>query len=189
MKYTGVTALFLVLLSCSLFDPRDPQDPSTGGVVWLTPTSPDIVVENMQSALNGASVLYMDCLDDSFQFYADTNDIDDHPTLNFSDWTRSVENLTVSQLYSVVSADSTISAQFLLVASNPDPPAPEDSVTIYRSYTILIPGAQYSPAFGIAELHLVENSEGFWQIRSWHDARYEQSSTEKTWGVVKAVYR
>ncbi len=189
MKYAGVTALFLVLLSCSLFDPRDPEEPSQGGVTWLTPTSPDIVVENMQSALNGESVLYLDCLDDSFVFHADTNDIDDYPLMNFADWTKSVENLTVSQLYSALTTDSTVTAEFLMVSSNPDPPAPEDSVIIYRNYTILIPGAEYSPAFGIAELHLVEDGEGLWQILSWHDARYEQSSPEKTWGVIKAVYR
>ena len=67
-------AALLILASCSLFDPRDPQEPSQGGVVWETPTNPDLVVENMQSALAGKSVLYLDCLDDSFVFYADTND-------------------------------------------------------------------------------------------------------------------
>lgn len=179
----------LLAASCSLFDPRTPEDPSGGGVVWQTPTSPDIVIENMASALNGESILYLDCLDDNFAFYADSSDIDDYPTLNFSDWDKSVENYTLVQLYSAVPEDSTISAEFLLVTGNPDPPAPEDSATIYRQYTILIPGAQYTPAFGIAELRMVESEEGLWSIRSWYDARYEQSSSIRTWAVVKAYYR
>ncbi|HRW78714.1 MAG TPA: hypothetical protein P5207_08610 [Candidatus Sabulitectum sp.] len=184
-----VPTMFLLFLSCSLFDPRTPADPSQGGVVWQTPTSPDIVVENMVSALNGASVLYLDCLDDSFLFYADTSDIDDYPTLNFSDWTKSVENLTVGQIYSSVPSDTTIQAEFLLVAGNPDPPAPEDSVTIYRQYTIILPGAQHSPAFGIAELHMVEDEDGLWSVGEWYDNRFDQSTPYKTWAVAKAVYR
>ncbi|MFA6619334.1 MAG: hypothetical protein WCT23_09735 [Candidatus Neomarinimicrobiota bacterium] len=181
-------ALFAMLLSCSLFDPRDPEDPSGGGVLWQTPTSPDIVVENITSALNGKSVLYFDCLDDAFLFYADTSDIDDYPTMNFTDWTRAVENLTVGQIYSAVPDDS-LEAVFTPVSSSPDPPAPEDSVVIYRQYTILTPGAQYGVAFGIAELHMVESEDGLWSVRSWHDNRYSPSTPEKTWAVVKAVYR
>lgn len=184
-----IPVLFCLFLSCSLFDPRTPEDPSQGGVVWQTPTSPDIVVENMVSALNGESVLYLDCLDDSFIFYADTSDIDDYPTLNFADWTKSVENLTVGQIYSSVPSDTTISAEFLLVAGNPDPPAPEDSVTIYRQYSIILPGAQYSPAFGIAELHMVEDEDGLWAVGAWHDNRFDQSTPYRTWAVAKAVYR
>jgi len=187
-RYLLSAAVFSLVLSCSLFDPRDPQDPSGTGVVWQTPTSPDIVIENMASALNGKSVLYLDCLDDSFMFYADTSDIDDYPTLEFSDWTKSVENLTVGGIYTAVPEDS-LQASFTPVSSSPDPPAPEDSVTIYREYTILIPEAQYEVAFGIAEIHMVESEDGLWSIGSWHDNRYSSSTTEKTWAVAKVVYR
>lgn len=189
MRYIAVAAIFALLLSCSLFDPRDPADPSGGGVVWQTPTSPDIVIENMASALNGKSVLYLDCLDDSFLFYADASDIDDYPTLDFTDWTKSVENLTVGQIYSSILEDSVITASFNPVSGNPDPPAPEDSVTIYREYSITLPGAQYNPAFGIAELHMLESEDGLWSVGSWHDNRFDQSTPYKTWAVAKAVYR
>jgi hypothetical protein len=189
MKYVLPAAVFALLLSCSLFEPRTPADPSGSGVAWQNPTSPDIVVENMVSALNGKSVLYLDCLDDGFTFFADTSDINAYPTLDFSNWTKSVENLTVGQIYSAVPEDSSITAEFLVDPSNPDPPAPEDSVTIYRNYTIIIPGAQYTPAFGIAELHMVESDDGMWSVRSWYDNRYDQASPYKTWAVVKAVYR
>lgn len=114
----------LFLFSCDLFEPRSPADPSGGGVVWQTPTSPDIVVENMQSALNGLSAQYLDCLHDSFMFYADNNDIDDYPTLDFTDWNKGIENLTIGQIYGAVPEDSLISADFSFIASSPDPPAP-----------------------------------------------------------------
>ncbi|PIE52892.1 hypothetical protein CSA37_04420 [Candidatus Fermentibacteria bacterium] len=179
----------LLIISCSLFDPRDPQDPSGGGAVWQTPTSPDLVVENMQSSLNGKSVQYLACLDDKFFFFADTNDVDDYPTLNFTDWDKSIENLTVSQLFSIVPEDSTIIAEFLPVPGSPDPVAPEDSATLYRNYSISIPGAEYNPAFGIAEFRMIEDDNGLWWVSEWHDNRFEPSSTVKTWAVVKAVYR
>lgn len=187
-RYLVPVIFSALLLSCSLFEPRNPQDPSGAGVVWLTPTSPDIVVENMASALNGQSVLYLDCMEDSFSFYADTSDIDDYPTLDFSNWTKSVENLTVGQIYTAVLEDS-LQASFTGVSSNPDPAAPEDSVTIFREYTIILPGAQHEVAFGIAELHMVENSDGLWSIQAWYDNRYSSSTQEKTWAVAKVVYR
>jgi hypothetical protein len=187
-RYLFFIVFPILILSCSLFDPRDPEDPSGTGVVWQTPTSPDIVMENMASALNGQSVLYLDCLDDDFVFYADTNDIDDHPELEFSDWTKIVENQTVGSIYSAV-PDTSLQASFTPVVSNPDPPAPEDSVIIYREYTILIPEAQHEVAFGIAEIHMVESEDGIWSIRSWYDYRFNSSTSEKTWAVAKAVYR
>ncbi len=187
-RYLVFPVFVLLVLSCSLFDPRDPADPSGTGVVWQTPTSPDIVMENMASALNGKSVLYLDCLDEDFVFYADTNDIDDYPTLDFSSWTWSVENLTLGGIYTAVPDDS-LQANFSPVGSNPDPPAPEDSVIIYREYTFLLPEAEYEVAFGIAEIHMVESEDGLWSIRSWHDNRFSSSTTEKTWALAKVVYR
>ena len=190
--YSVLALTALVFTSCNLFEPRTPEKPSNGGVVWQDPTSPDIVVENMQSALNGASALYMDCFADSFIFYADTNDINEYSTYDFSEWTWSVENLTVGQLFSVVPADSTITAEFAIDAEHPDPSAPVDSATIYRQYSITIPQSFHSgtgtPAVGIAELQMIEEEDGLWTITEWHDVRYEQVDYV-TWAVAKAVYR
>lgn len=179
--------------SCSLFEPRIPEDPSNEGVVWLYPSSPDIVVENMQSALNGRSSLYLDCFDESFIFYADTNDINEYPTYDFSNWTLIDEGFTVTTaLYSVVPSDSAITSEFFIDLSHPDPPAPADSVTIYRDYSISIPQSYHSgtatPAVGIAELHMVEDSDGLWSIRAWHDLQHPDA-TWVTWAVAKAYYR
>ncbi len=181
----------LVFSSCSFFEPRFPDDPSNAGVVWLSPTSPDIVVENMQSALNGRSALYLDCLTESFIFYADTNDINDYPSYNFSDWDKTVENSTVTALYSQVPVDSTITSEFQIDISHPDPAAPTDSATIYRRYNITIPQTYHSgtgsPAVGIAEFHMVEDSIGLWAVREWRDVQLE--TTWATWAVAKAYYR
>ncbi len=189
---SGSVLTVLLLSSCNLFEPRIPEDPSNAGVVWLDPTSPDIVVENMQSALNGKSALYLDCLAESFVFYADTSDINDYTTYNFSDWTKTVENDTVSLLFTIVPEDSTITAEFLVDMSHPDPAAPEDSATIYRQYSITIPQSYHSgtgtPAVGIAELHMLEDGDGFWSIQEWHDVRHEETPWV-TCAVAKAYYR
>ncbi|MEA3265515.1 MAG: hypothetical protein U9P42_01040 [Candidatus Fermentibacteria bacterium] len=187
---TVLTAL--VFFSCSFFEPRVPEDPSNAGVVWLSPTSPDIVVENMRSALNGRSALYLDCLTESFVFYADTNDINNYPSYNFSDWTKTVENSTVTALYSQVPVDSTVTSEFTMDISHPDPAAPTDSATIYRLYSITIPQTFHSgtgsPAVGIAEFHMVEDSVGLWAVQEWRDVRHEETSWA-TWAVAKAYYR
>jgi len=182
-----IFVLFL-FVSCDLFDPRESEYPSNSGVNWQDPTSPDIVIENMQSALNGSSVLYMDCFDDSFVFLADTSDINEYVTYNFSNWDKLVENDTVNQLFAIVPADSIISSEFLIDISNPDPASPQDSATIYRNYTITVPSANHPFAAGIAEIKLIEDDEGFWSINEWADFRHEQSSFV-TWAVMKAAYR
>jgi len=192
-KHVVIPAIgILVLSSCSLFEPRVPQDPSNSGVVWQDPTSPDIVVENMQSALNGKSLLYLDCLSDSFEFFADTNDINDYPTYNFNDWTKGDEALTVTALFAVVPGDSSITSEFSMDISHPDPAAPADSTIIYREYSITVPQSFHcgtgTPAVGIAELVLTEDSEGFWSILEWHDVRHEETNWV-TWAVAKAYYR
>lgn len=188
-----LTLIVLVYSSCSLFEPRVPETPDPSQVVWYFPTSPDIVVDNMQSALNGASALYMDCFSESFIFYADASDIDDYITYDFSNWTKSVENGTISVLFSLVPADSTITAEFLIDMSHPDPAAPSDSAIIYREYSITVPQSYHSgtgsPAVGVAELHMVEDDEGFWSITEWHDARHEEATNWVTWAVAKAYYR
>lgn len=192
-KYISALILtILVLSSCNLFEPRIPEDPSSAGVVWQTPTSPDIVIENMKSALNGSSILYLDCFTESFIFYADTNDINEYPQYNFSNWTRSDEANTVTALFAQVPEDSTITSEFLIDMSHPDPAAPTDSATIYRQYSITIPQSYHSgtgtPAVGIAEFQMVEDSIGLWAVQEWHDARHEQTSWV-TWAVAKAYYR
>jgi len=184
----------LVLSSCSLFEPRVPQNPSNSGVVWQDPTSPDIVVENLQSALNGRSLLYLDCLSDSFVFFADTNDINDYSTYNFNDWVKDDEALTVTALFAVVPEDSSVTSEFSMDIGHPDPAAPADSATIYREYNITVPQSFYSgtgtPAVGIAELVMIEDDEGLWSIREWHDVRHKQQQTNwVTWAVAKAYYR
>lgn len=180
--------VFSFFVSCDLFEPRDSEYPSNSGVTWQDPTSPDIVIENMQSALNGSSVLYMDCFDESYVFLADTTDINEYISYNFSDWDKLVENDTVNQLFSIVPTDSTISSEFLIDIGNPDPASPQDSATVFRNYYIEVPSANHSISAGIAEIKLIEDSDGFWTIKEWVDIRYPASSFV-TWAVMKAAYR
>ncbi len=178
----------LLFSSCSLFDPRVPEDPSNSGIVWKDPTSPDIVMENLKAALDGSSMQYIDCFNETFVFYADTNDINEYPTLNFDDWVKIVESDVITQLYTIAPHDTLITAEFLLDLEHPDPAAPTDSATIYREYYIDVVSAMHTPSAGIAEIHLLEKSNGFWYIEEWHDVRLE-ASIFVTWAVMKAAYR
>lgn len=179
----------LLVSSCDLFGPRTPEWPSTSGITWIDPTSPDIVVDNIVATLNGSSIQYMDCFSESFVFYADANDINEYSLLNFNDWFWVVEQGVVNQLFSIVPDTLSVTAEFLTQAAHPDPTAPTDSAIIYRNYTISVPTATHAYAAGIAELHLIESTEGYWTISEWHDARPEEASSFVTWAVMKAAYR
>jgi hypothetical protein len=54
------------LSGCSLFEPRDPEDPATSRLDFRPPTEPSIVIDNLQSAIDQKSVAnYTACFPDA----------------------------------------------------------------------------------------------------------------------------
>jgi hypothetical protein len=209
-----LTAAFLCLASavlasgCSLFDPRDPEDPGEDPYsFYQLPTSPQIVMSNMDGSLQAlAMALYMGCMDTSFVFVADPADVDEFGaggsgggTYEFDGWDHDAEEATIGTLFAQVSSgslppESLIVVSFMSVTGYPDPPAPIDSAVIYREYSIGVAGSGYaewdSPAVGWAKITLVEDDSAIWTICRWEDYRLEESTDEMyTWGVTKASYR
>jgi len=52
----GILAVALLLSGCSLFEPRDPENPDTSRLDFVPPTEPSIVIENLQNAIDQKSV-------------------------------------------------------------------------------------------------------------------------------------
>jgi hypothetical protein len=59
-------AAVCLLSGCSLFEPRDPEDPSGSRLDFVPPTEPSIVIDNLQNAIDQKSVAnYAACFPDA----------------------------------------------------------------------------------------------------------------------------
>lgn len=189
--------------ACSVFQPRDPEDPNPDpGFQWQVPTHPSIVASNLQNSITALSINhYMQCFHDDFVFLADPLDVSDpgFQVLDFSNWDRSAELGTVSSIFyqamaSGLPEDSLSYALFMQDVNNPDIPAPVDTTIIYRDYVIVAAQTEGSgwdrPAMGRATITMVDDGFGLWSILIWEDERVKDYSGENyTWGVAKAFYR
>jgi hypothetical protein len=187
------------MLSCSLFDPRSPEDPDETPSFWQYPYTPTIVMMNVQGAMEARSItLFMACMDTSFVFVADHADSIEYESegWDFSDWDYYSEQGNVGNIFALqdtLYGDTLISVGFVGVEGYPDPPAPVDSAVVWRDYTIVVAPSQYAPygnpARGRARITMIESSSSTWSIQRWEDFRPEFPDSSYTWGVVKATYR
>lgn len=129
MKWLFVHCLCVMIAlatsGCSLFEPRDPQPPSQSGSSFVPPTSPDIVISNLQSSIAQKNAQnYIRCFSDPFRFVPSTEAAAQYPGV-LNSWTRSqeydymvnlisraipngVSSLLLTQTASIVTADSVI---------------------------------------------------------------------------------
>ena len=198
------TAVVLLAVSCSFFDPREPSDPDPGDdIPWQTPSTPSIVMVNLENALEGRSIsLSMACFDPGYEFLADPSDISEFGgSWDFLDWDYDVEQNTLTNIFAAVVGsgypeDSLVSVTMSVPSQYPDPAVPQDTVEIWRDYEIALAGSgEYGgwdhPAKGRTRVIMIEDEDyGLWSIISWQDIRPEGYTGENlTWGVVKATYR
>ncbi|OPL19985.1 MAG: hypothetical protein AVO35_00575 [Candidatus Aegiribacteria sp. MLS_C] len=198
----SMTLLLAAMSSCSLFEPREPEDPDPGGeITWQQPYAPQTVVLNLENAMEGRSIsMTMACCDSSYLFIADGADTTEFGgSFDFSGWTYDVEQNTLMNIYNFVqgsglSEDSLVSVIMNVVPELPDPVAPSDSATLWRDYEIVAAGSEYagwdSPASGRVEFKMVEDVYGLWSIGRCNDYRPDGYTGENyTWGVAKASFR
>jgi hypothetical protein len=201
-KSLTIALVAAATLSCSFFEPRDPEDPDPGGdIVWQQPYAPQTVIVNLENAMEGRSIgITMACCDSAYVFIADGADTTEFGgSFNFSDWTYDVEQNTLMNIYNFVQGsglpdDSLVSVIMNLVPELPDPVAPSDSATLWRDYEIVAAGSDYAdwdgPARGRVKFTMVEDIYGLWSIRRWNDYRPDDYTGEYfTWGVAKASFR
>ncbi|MBN2587331.1 MAG: hypothetical protein JXR55_08575 [Candidatus Fermentibacteraceae bacterium] len=206
MRYRSIIVLSVVaaitVMSCSFFEPRDPEDPDPGEEIpWQQPYSPSTVVVNLENAMEGRSIaITMACCDSSYMFIADGADTTEFGgSWNFGNWDYQVEQSTLMNIYNFVTGsglpvDSLVYVVMNQVPELPDPVAPTDSADIWRDYAIVAAGSDYAgwenPARGRVKFLMVEDTYGLWSIRSWFDYRPDgYTGDHYTWGVAKATFR
>ena len=194
-------AACLLLVSCSLFDPRGSEPPEENNDRWQPPYSPQAVLSNIMWNLEDRNIFnYSNSLDTSFVFAADPADVMEWGgTYDLSDWGYEEEVLNIQQLFYEAEADtslppdSVVEVVLITVPEYPDEAVPSGSTDVYREYYIFFAGSSFCSeslsARGIARIFMLEDDYGLWRAYRWEDNRPEIPDSSHTFALVKAEHR
>ncbi|NQT35143.1 hypothetical protein HQ587_08135 [bacterium] len=189
-----ILLLSLLLISCDLFSTRAPENPDdTSASEWQFPSSPRIVVNNLEIAVGRRSIVdYMKSFSDaseaemSFQFEADSETQLRYPGL-FDNWGRENERSHVLALFSPdnLPLDSLVE---LTIVLDREPVVLGDSAEIYADYELHI-GHKNETAprqmQGQLDFGLKRADDGGWYLVFWRDVRIDGHDC---WSDLKARF-
>ncbi len=194
MKKTLLLFLPWVFLTsgCGIFETRTPEAPQQGRSDFQPPTSPIIVVENLQNAIADLDVNnYIACLSDSnfggrvFTFSPSPKAGSQYSGI-FLDWNRTSEENYFNTLKSYSSGTSspvlTLSNETLLLQG-------PDSAYYSANYTLIWPNkgpGDLQEVQGILQFYVGIDNNQNWSIYRWIDSG--TSDSLKTWSDLKAQF-
>jgi hypothetical protein len=191
----GGTALLLLAAAllqcgCGLFEPRSPEPPTQSGQTFLPATDPQIVISNMQSAIEQKSVPnYMLCLADPvtsvnpFLFVPSSEGAALYASL-FRSWSTAEEqayfqNLTTRTTPASISKLDLTPTTSTLAA---------DSALLEYDYTLTFENTVTgfpSRASGHLQFELGRSSSNIWTIYRWTDFK---TTSDITWSLFKGKF-
>ncbi len=192
MRWPLSLLLFIPLLSCSLFEPRDPEEPIGTGSQFEPPTSPSIVLHNLQSALTFTNALdYRRSFSDGTQGlppFRFTPAADGRAVApgRFSDWDLADEEEYLQTVFSELIPGA---VPTLILSPSDVTEAPiGDSIRFEAEYSVNFPhtrtGAEQE-AFGRLRFTMKLSNRNEWYITDWEDLPID---SRPTWSVIKARF-
>lgn len=186
------SALALVLAGCGLFSTREPQNPINAGSAFEPPTSPTVVLRNMEAALEAANANdYRKCFSDtskglpSFVFIPSTQGTAAAPT-KFANWGIVQEEEYIRNIFSELQQGGIATVTFMPSEITEVPIG--DSVQFNASYRATFPhtrvGAERE-AEGILHFTLRLSRQNEWYITSWQDI---VKDNKPGWSLIKARF-
>jgi hypothetical protein len=172
---------------CDLFQTREPAAGGTGNSVWQPPTTPEIVVENLQLALeNGVFGDYTRALTDDFTFVPDDADvaqlaIERPGEAVYGGWTKDVETQVAEAIRTGLTS---LDLGLTLVSEET---LPDGRLQKYGYALTLTRGASVTVYEGQAWLDIRQEPNGDWLIARWEDVITPQ--TVESWGLLKGRNR
>jgi hypothetical protein len=180
----------LLFPQCSLFEPRNPEDPSQQSLTFIPPTDHGIVISNLQNAIAQKSAdNYLKCIADpsktqrAFVFVPSAEAVSQYAGV-LTNWTRDNEEAYFRNLVSR-SPSNTFSNLFLSLKSSV---VTADSVTYNYDYTLTFdhsdPGFPKT-ARGNMQFSLGIDSYNNWMIYRWSDYK---TTSDVTWSLFKGKF-
>ena len=178
--------------SCDVFGTREPENPINAGSAFEPPTTPSIVLRNMQSALNFGNALdYRKSFSDSsvglpaFQFQPSVEGQSVAPG-RFATWSINDEEAYIRNIFSELASGATASVSFSPSEINDVPIG--DSIRFIADYAVSFPHTRQGierEASGRLLFTLRLSSRNEWYITYWQDIAVDGNPT---WSLLKAQF-
>lgn len=190
-----LTILLLALLTgCSLFEPREPEQPSQSGSNFEPPYSAETVISNLKNAIAAKNLdNYIACFSDPVRTQREFTFVPSGPawaqySSELSSWDRNKEREYMRNLISHTSS-SAFSSLLLVPKSFA---ITTDSVVYNYTYTLSFhhDGRVISDSTARGELWftLGPDNTGSWSIYRWLDYPLTPTSTIVTWSSFKGGF-
>ena len=178
----------LAAAACDLFETREPETSSGSGSQWERPTSPEIIVDNLEVAFENAIFNdYRRALTEDFTFVPDDSDRFDMDTIArpgeevYEAWDREVESSTAETIALASDSPSVALVQF-------DDVDVEGKRQLKYDYTLdVFSPDEVNSYVGEAWFLIRQESNGEWFIQEWQDVR--SADGETSWGFLKGLSR
>jgi len=180
--------LFLPGAGCDLFATRKPDVSGVGTSVWLTPVTPQIIVENLASSFQGGVFSdYQRTMTEDFLFRPDETDVFNIEVIRpgeavFENWNREVETTTAEAIFG-----SAESVGLVLGLMREELIADGRLLKYAYDLTLTAPGGDAVLYEGQAWFKVRQDvGSGEWFIFDWEDIASEEAPS---WGFLKGSRR
>ncbi len=185
-------AAAVLLAGCGLFDTREPENPISSGSNFEQPTTPSVVLRNLENAIGYASAAdYRRCFSDSskglptYTFIPSAQGLAAAPT-KLRNWGIDQEEEYARNVFSELAQGSAPS--LVLTPSEVTNVPIGDSVQYIGTYTVRFPhtreGAERE-AQGTLEFTMKLSRQNEWYIVRWRDITLENMTS---WSLIKARF-
>ncbi len=183
-------AACIALASCGLFEVRNVQTPNQPRSTFIQPTSPDLVISNLNFAIAEKNVEnYMKCFVDSafsprrFAFFPDAVSFNSYPV--FRTWNLSSERLYYTNLVNLTNENSSsnLFLSEIMITSG------IDSAVVDSDYILVYDHNRTSIAKtsrGKLRFIMSPDDRSLWSIHAWYD--FIEQTGDTTWSNLKANF-
>ncbi|HVZ41643.1 MAG TPA: hypothetical protein VHI13_20350 [Candidatus Kapabacteria bacterium] len=177
---------------CGLFDTRQPENPINAGSTFEQPTTPSVVLRNLESALTSANAGdYRKCFSDTslglppFIFYPSAQGLSAAPS-KFVQWGIDQEETYIGNIFAELMKGSVCSVQFSPTDVTDVPIA--DSLQFSATYSVHFPHTRDNAerdADGTLVFTFRLSKQNEWYISAWRDVAIPNKTS---WSLIKARF-
>jgi len=176
----------VVFAGCGLFETRDPEAPSSGSSTFIPPTSPDLVIDNLENAVAEKSTEnFLRCLVDTlsssqrYEFFPTASAAGRYAS-TFAEWSLQSERAWFSAVKAFSDADApsglTLTGSFSVIAA--------DSAIYEGRYDLSFRhgvSSMAENARGTLQFILHTDRNSIWSITRWIDIPLNDETSWSEW--------
>jgi len=195
MKNTLLIILTLLITACGLFETREPEEPESGNVSFIPPSSASIVVSNFINAFNEKNTEnYTACfadttLGDSRPFrFIPSSEAEARWSGFFANWSVENERRYFFSMTTKLSVD--VAPEITLSNSRFDIMTPDSAVFTSNYYVKISHSLTTAPTDfqGYMQLTILPKINGLWAIQRWEDISNDKDSIKSSFSTLKAIF-